>query len=245
MSCPEGQDCRPCDPSLPEPVLPRCDVVLPDGTYTNATVTVEDGCITAVAAGLAPLYTPDVCCTGTGSGGGGGGGDDPCDCPPGDPGENATIAVGQVFGVAPNAPAQVVNVGTTTNAVLEFYIPRGAPGDDGTPPNGVTNTTAGLAIQNGAITSLPGAWPPALAFLVNSSPLNVSLTVSQPDPTSGLVTVDLSLDQFLADIEQWVNNQITAATTPLETRITNLEQQVNAQALQIAGILNQLSTCCP
>lgn len=43
----------------------------------------------------------------------------------GEPGKAATIQVGTVRTVAPDAPATVTNTGTATEAVLEFEIPRG------------------------------------------------------------------------------------------------------------------------
>lgn len=50
---------------------------------------------------------------------------------PGPPGDNATIAVGTVTTGAPGSDASVTNVGTPTDAVLDFEIPRGDTGDEG------------------------------------------------------------------------------------------------------------------
>ena len=49
----------------------------------------------------------------------------------GDPGDNATIAIGQVTTLAPGSQATVSNVGTATNAVLNFGIPEGLQGEQG------------------------------------------------------------------------------------------------------------------
>lgn len=51
----------------------------------------------------------------------------------GQPGENATIAVGNVTTLDPSDSATVENVGTTTNAILDFGIPRGEQGIQGVP----------------------------------------------------------------------------------------------------------------
>jgi hypothetical protein len=49
--------------------------------------------------------------------------------PKGDPGDNAAISVGTVTTGVPESNVTVTNSGTTTNAVLNFSIPRGATGE--------------------------------------------------------------------------------------------------------------------
>lgn len=49
----------------------------------------------------------------------------------GDKGDAATIAVRNVTTGDPNTPASVTNAGTTSSALLDFVIPRGADGVDG------------------------------------------------------------------------------------------------------------------
>ena len=126
MACnrPDG-DCTGCGgcngsggttPSVP---LPRCnDVVLVDGVYTNATVTVVNGCITTVTAGEPEVYTPDFCCDG---GGGGEGTPGPRGFP-GPAGEAATLDI-LPLGLPDNAN-WVLNVsGNTAHRTLEFKPP--------------------------------------------------------------------------------------------------------------------------
>lgn len=43
-------------------------------------------------------------------------------------GETPTITVGNVYSVAPDASASVINTGTLTDVVLDFYLPRGEQG---------------------------------------------------------------------------------------------------------------------
>jgi len=56
--------------------------------------------------------------------------------PVGSPGAAATVAVGAVTTLAPGTPATVVNVGTPYEALFEFGVPQGFPGDAG--PTGPT-----------------------------------------------------------------------------------------------------------
>lgn len=61
----------------------------------------------------------------------------PCDGPGGGESSTVSIAVGTTTTVEPGQPARVTNVGTATNAVLNFEIPRGhdgKPGEDGYTP---------------------------------------------------------------------------------------------------------------
>lgn len=59
---------------------------------------------------------------------------------PGLPGRAATVTVGTTTTGAPGTNAQVTNSGTSSDAVLNFVIPRGATGPTG--PQGATGPTA-------------------------------------------------------------------------------------------------------
>lgn len=246
MACNDKDtNCSPCKdcPPMPDPVLPRCDIALPDGTFTNATVVVEDGCIISVHTGRAPQYTPEICCAEPT--GGGGGNDEPCDCPPGENGENATIDIGDVRSVAPTAPARVINVGTPTNAVLEFELPRGAAGSDAGSPTGASSSLGGLIIQNGVITGLPVTWPPVQYIQALPSQPNVTFDATAPDPTTGMVSFTLNLSQYTNDERYERNQAILAATQPLQDQISALTSRVATLESQINTINSTLATCCP
>lgn len=58
--------------------------------------------------------------------------------PQGVPGEAATINVGSVTTTAYGNPAQVTNSGTESDAVLDFVIPQGKPGQATTTMGGLT-----------------------------------------------------------------------------------------------------------
>lgn len=60
--------------------------------------------------------------------------------PAGRDGQNATITIGTTTTTDPNTQASVTNSGTTTNAVLNFSIPRGAQGEAATISIGQTTT---------------------------------------------------------------------------------------------------------
>lgn len=67
----------------------------------------------------------------------------------GDTGDAATITVGRVSTGAPGTNVQITNTGTPENAVFNFVIPRGEPGDTGAQgpegpqgPAGPTGATA-------------------------------------------------------------------------------------------------------
>lgn len=62
----------------------------------------------------------------------------------GDDGLSASVQVGTVTTGAAGSNAQVVNVGTTQNAILNFTIPAGAKGDTGSTPN----ITASATVDN-------------------------------------------------------------------------------------------------
>lgn len=231
-NCPEPMDCCAQCPEPPAPVLPRCNIALPDGVFTNSTVTVEGGCITAVTTGRPPQYSPSTCCDGGGGSGGGTGSPGPRG-PAGRDGNNATITIGQVNTVGHNQPARVVNAGTQTNAVLNFYIPAGQEGQSGASSNGISDSTAGIVFEDGSLTSLPAAWPPALAFISTVTPTDVAFSISQPESNNGVVSVTLDLTMFRNNIHNWTVSKIAEATDPLEARIIELESKLAALTARV------------
>lgn len=207
--------------------MPRCDVALTDGVYTNATVVVEDGCIISIEQGTAPLYAPDNCCA---TPGGGGSGDAGVDGEQGPPGENATIEVGTVTSLPPGSTPTVENVGTSTNAVFNFGIPRGEQGEDATPEDGATSTDGGINLENGIIkTPLPLTWPPVLTLQFEATDvLGVVLGVAKDD-TTGAVTLTVDLSGLYDMLDSRIEALETAADSTAieladhEARITALE----------------------
>ena len=74
---------------------------------------------------------------------------------PGSPGSAATVTVGTVTTGAAGSSAVVANAGTSSNAVLDFTIPRGEPGAaGGLPRSNTAGATSGTLIPNGDTTDL-------------------------------------------------------------------------------------------
>lgn len=222
--CDPLTDCGPGGPCPPVPPrAPRCDNVLPDGVFPFATVYVSNGCITSVSAGQAPQYTPEPCC---GGGGGGGEGEEGPPGPPGPPGAGATVSVGNVTTLSPGAPATVVNVGTSTNAVLDFGIPAGQSGSGGSGSSGLTIDDAGIEFEDGLLKSVVN-WPPVLGFQVISSPVDVVFSVGNPNQTTGISTVSLDLTTFrqnILDEVQLALDALQGLIDGLDNRLTQVEQ---------------------
>lgn len=91
-------------------------------------------------------------------------------------GKSATIQIGDITTLDSSQPASVTNVGTPTNAVLDFNIPKGEKGDKGDPGipgekgvdgrNGIDGVDGKSAtIKIGSVTSLD---PNASATVTNS-----------------------------------------------------------------------------
>ena len=235
MTCFKAQDCAgcaDCDDQV-QPVLPRCqDVVINDGKYVNATITVEGGCITLIEAGVPMLYQPDACCAPVAGGGGGDGG---LDGNPGADGEAATIQVGTVSSTAPGTAPTVNNVGTATHAILNFTFPRGEPGEAGqVPSGGVNSTAAGFEIEQGLVKQLPANWPPILTILSPATVDDPNASLIFAEDANGIVTVTLSLNSFAAALKAYSD----AAVDVVQTQVTTLQAD-------LAAVQAQLATCCP
>lgn len=227
--------CAPCNDCPPAtPIEPRCNVMLDDGVFTNATVVVENGCIVSVQKGEPLVYRPDICCDAPQTSGRG---DEPCDCPPGDPGENATVSIAQVFTIEYGEQARAENIGTPSNVILNLYIPQGRPGQDSDSISGVTDERGGIVIENGVVKMLPATWPPVLFVQGETDNQQVSLTFSAPDPGTGMVKATLNLQPLINSM----NFERQQSEQNLQNQINQLQQQISQQQTQINNILN---TCC-
>lgn len=234
MACAKPSDCAPCNKcaEAPEPVMPRCNVVLPDGSYTNATIVVEDGCIIDVQAGSPPLYTPDSCCAVPGGGGGAAG--NGLDGNPGPAGPAAAIAINSVTSLPPGSAPTVVNIGSPTAVQLEIGIPRGEPGAAAVfPPGGATSSEGGIELSSGLImTPLPVAWPPVLgvAFLPTAVP-GVTLNATKNNANGQIeLTVDLTALMTI------INNEFAAKQSQIDALVARVEALEDANfGAAIAG----------
>ena len=225
-------DCRPCldCPDVVPPIVPRCqDVVLAAGVYTNATVTVNElGCIVSLASGEPLLYSPDPCCqTAGGSGGSSGAG---LKGDRGEAGKNATIAIGTVTSVSADAQPKVTNVGTETNAVLNFEIPRGKAGEQAENQVGINLDEKGMVVKKGIITEVPLGWP-GYSNLIGGSANGLTVNIETNNEIgSATFTVDPAdfKAEMLAEIKK-VSDALAVADNrirTLETKVATLEGRV-------------------
>lgn len=232
-------NCAPCGdcPPAPDPLLPRCDVVLTNGVFTNATVAVENGCITSVQKGTPFVYAPESCC----SGGGGSQGPMGPQGPAGPAGAAATVAVGTVTTGAPGSNAMVTNSGTSSAAILNFTIPRGADGSNGGgSTTGVSTTAGGWTITDGVVKAIPSAsWPPVVA-ITGSTDAPSSLTFVPSKDPFGVVNLQLvGFPAFISSLENTMDSKDQAVQAALMSQITALQSQLTA-------LSNRVDACgCP
>ena len=116
----------------------------------------------------------------------------------GAPGAAATIRIGNVYTGAPGTNASVSNSGTSTNAVLNFTIPRGNPGTDG----GVTvdaelSDTSTNPVQNKVVkTNMDSLYNNLMAKL-NGYRSELPTKVSDLENDAGYLTQHQSLDAYV------------------------------------------------
>lgn len=227
-------DCRPsrCCPETPDPVMPRCDNYIPDGRFTNATAIVEGGCVIAFEQGTPFQYSPDTSCqAGTGAGR-----MLKTSTPepslarqavalmaPNSQPEGTTVEVGSVHAIEPDGMPRVVNVGTATKVVLDFYLPRFDP--EAPELQALTSESGGWAIKDGRIHYLPTTFPP------------IGMIVADPD-SQVLVEVDKDPDTGVATMKLDVSHVVDAAVR--EAMREPLQALENMRA-QIADLMDQLS----
>lgn len=69
----------------------------------------------------------------------------------GEPGVNATITAGEAYSTPAGSSPVVINTGTDTNAVFDFYIPKGDKGDKGEPGEDGRDGSNGINGRDGVI----------------------------------------------------------------------------------------------
>ena len=115
----------------------------------------------------------------------------------GAPGAAATIRIGNVYTGAPGTNASVSNSGTSTNAVLNFTIPRGNPGADG----GVTvdaelSNTSMNPVQNKVVKTNMDSLYNNLMTKLNMYRSELPTKVSDLENDAGYLTQHQSLDGY-------------------------------------------------
>lgn len=112
-------------------------------------------------------------------------------------GAAATIRIGNVYTGAPGTNASVSNSGTSTNAVLDFTIPRGNPGADG----GVTvdaelSDTSTNPVQNKVVKTNIDSLYNNLMTKLNVYRSELPTKVSDLENDAGYLTQHQSLDDY-------------------------------------------------
>lgn len=159
--------------------------------------------------------------------------------PKGEPG--VTVKTGTTTTIAPGNPANVENVGTDSDAILDFYIPQGAKGDKG--EQGETGP-AGPAGANGAPGEAgpqgepgpkgePGEQGPA----GEPGPENlVMITATASTTTQGDYTPDTTFTDALADIQ--ANKVVCIKLESLPGRFYIPYSSSNSEILASAGTVS-------
>lgn len=115
----------------------------------------------------------------------------------GAPGAAATISIGNVYTGAPGTNVSVSNSGTSTNAILDFTIPRGNPGADG----GVTvdaelSSTSTNPVQNKVVKTNMDSLYNNLMTKLNVYRSELPTKVSDLENDAGYLTQHQSLDGY-------------------------------------------------
>jgi hypothetical protein len=183
----------------------RCEGAIPnDGTFTNATVVIENGCVVSVTEGTPLLYQPDNNCAGAGGGGGGG---ETLLPDPGEPGPAGTIQIGTISTLAPGSPVTIDNVGTPSAAVLNIGIPAGPAGTPAPALVGGANSTAGaLVVEFGRIMEpLPVVWPPVFD-VVAGAPVGAGVSIGfTKNPANGVITAVLDVSGLISSFQAQID----------------------------------------
>ena len=105
----------------------------------------------------------------------------------GAPGQAATITVGSTTTGNPGTNASVTNSGTTSAAVLDFTIPRGADGTNGQDGQAATvtvgSTTTGAAGTNASVTNSGTSSAAVLNFTIPRGADGQDITITQTHTT--------------------------------------------------------------
>lgn len=217
--------------AVTDPVIPKCqDVDLTDGTYTFATIVVDNGCITEITAGEVPVYTPDECCpTTTGSSGTGTRG------PKGDTGSAATIAVAQE--VLQGTTWALTNIGTSSAAIIQLTVPK--EDDPDVSATGITGSVDGLVVNKGLVTDLPVAIVSSVTGSVSGAyASDIILTVAPSASDLTVFNVGLNLDVFRNKIIAYVDAQ----DKTLQDQIDALKDRCTALETKLASAVDRIAT---
>lgn len=154
----------------------------------------------------------------------------------GDRGLSATVNIGTINTVDYTQPATVENVGTENDAILNFNIPRGMPGDSGAE---FSNIGTGQGIWKETINSI--------AKLRSLLSINSIISIGLDD-TEESITFDINTRAFnnaVGDNLSSINEQLTYLQGLIETNtndISAINTAINTINNNITSINNSLSS---
>lgn len=122
-------------------------------------------------------------------------------------GDAATIEIGQVTTLAPNQPAFVQNVGSSTAAIFDIGIPKGEKGDSG---SGSGDMTASTYDPNGTVASAGGIPDYVSSQLPTVN--DATLTITQNGTSAGTFTANSATNTTIA-LTDTTYNAMTGATS--------------------------------
>ena len=148
----------------------------------------------------------------------------------GAPGAAATIRIGNVVTGAPGTNVAVTNSGTSTNAILNFTIPRGTPGaDGGVTVDEVLNATSLNPVANKTVYA-------ALQEKVTAE--EIANTYAKKSDVSALMSTKLGVTATAyAATRDGAGNNI-AETYAKKTDISGMVKSVNGTAPDASGNVN-------
>lgn len=140
--------------------------------------------------------------------------------PAGQDGVSPTVTIGTTTTVAPGTPASVSNVGTETDLILNFSIPRGATGD-------VTNCLSLPTIVN----SLPATGSPNVFYFV---PISYTETYETGDSISFSVSDKAKIGEFeiLGNVD---NGNAVSGTVTITVNGDDFEVDLGEEFLGLVG----------
>lgn len=155
----------------------------------------------------------------------------------GDKGDAGTIQVGTVRTLDPGSNATVENIGTSSNAILNFGIPKGQTGEQGIQGiQGIQGLSA--TIEVGTVTTLPAGQNATVENVGNENEAVFNFGI--PRGQDGTGTGDMSKniydtnDNGIVDNSEKVNNHTVNSDVPANAKFTDTIYDDSALASRVS-----------
>lgn len=150
------------------------------------------------------------------------------------PGAAATIEAGQAYSVSPNSEPSVQNVGSSSAAVFDFYIPKGEQGEPGTPG---TNGKDGKDGRDGAVQYKAG-----VGIVIDPTTNTISATGQATGGAWGTITGDIADQTDLQEEFGEYTKTADLATVATSGSYSDLSNTPTIPAAQIQSNWTQTDT---